>query len=332
MDPITQGVLGATWSLNGVSSKRKDEIKKALWLGWLSGMAPDLDIFIKSQTDPLLFLEYHRHFTHSLVFIPFGALICTLILNSFFKLSWTRAYLYCFLGFASHALLDSCTSYGTQLFWPFSNFRVAWDIVSIVDLAYTIPLLYLVFRTAKKKSLRWSRYALIFSFAYMFLGAFQHHRAIEILKAKAVERNHIALRIHAKPSFGNMILYRGIYETEDKFYTDAVRVPLLGRALLFEGGSLPKFQLSDHPEITQDSVLAKDIKRFAWFSNDFLVWHPTQKGVLADFRYSMLPDSAKHFLWGIRVDTSKPNEHTPYITMRDVDASSWKHFWTLLWN
>jgi hypothetical protein len=36
-------------------------------------MAPDLDVLISSRTDPLLFLEYHRQFTHSLVFIPFGA-------------------------------------------------------------------------------------------------------------------------------------------------------------------------------------------------------------------------------------------------------------------
>jgi len=35
-------------------------------LGFLSGMAPDLDILIRSSTDPLLSLEYHRQFTHFL--------------------------------------------------------------------------------------------------------------------------------------------------------------------------------------------------------------------------------------------------------------------------
>ena len=42
-------------------------------IGFLSGLAPDLDIFIRSESDPLLFLEFHRQFTHSLIFIPFVA-------------------------------------------------------------------------------------------------------------------------------------------------------------------------------------------------------------------------------------------------------------------
>ena len=43
------------------------------------------------------------------------------------------------MGYATHGLLDSCTSYGTQLFWPFSDVRVAWDTMSIVDPLFTVP-------------------------------------------------------------------------------------------------------------------------------------------------------------------------------------------------
>ncbi|GAL32009.1 integral membrane protein [Vibrio maritimus] len=38
-------------------------------LGLLSGLAPDIDVLIRSSHDPLLFLEFHRQFTHSLLFI-----------------------------------------------------------------------------------------------------------------------------------------------------------------------------------------------------------------------------------------------------------------------
>ena len=73
MDPLTQGAMGAALP-QALSNK------KTLWLigllGFLSGMAPDLDVLIRSKADPLLFLEYHRQFTHSLVFIPFGGLVC----------------------------------------------------------------------------------------------------------------------------------------------------------------------------------------------------------------------------------------------------------------
>ena len=42
-------------------------------------MAPDLDVLFQSPTDPILFLEFHRQFTHSLVFIPIGALLVFLV-------------------------------------------------------------------------------------------------------------------------------------------------------------------------------------------------------------------------------------------------------------
>ena len=76
MDPISQGALGAALP-QGVS--RKETIKTTTWLGVLSGMAPDIDVVIRSSSNPILFLEYHRQFTHALAFIPFGALICAAI-------------------------------------------------------------------------------------------------------------------------------------------------------------------------------------------------------------------------------------------------------------
>ena len=73
MDPLTQGVLAA--ALPQSLAKKKSLIVIG-FLGFLSGLAPDLDILIKSESDPLLFLEFHRQFTHSLIFIPFGGFIC----------------------------------------------------------------------------------------------------------------------------------------------------------------------------------------------------------------------------------------------------------------
>ena len=77
MDPISQAGLGASLSQSFARDKSKQAY--ALLIGALSGMAPDLDMFISSAKDPLLFLEYHRQFTHSLIFIPCGALLCTMV-------------------------------------------------------------------------------------------------------------------------------------------------------------------------------------------------------------------------------------------------------------
>jgi inner membrane protein len=105
VDPITQGVLGATASK--AVAKPQEAIVASL-LGFFAGMAADLDVLIRSSTDPLLALEYHRQFTHSLVFIPIGALICAVCFFYLFsrtKLSFTRSYLFCLAGYATHALL-----------------------------------------------------------------------------------------------------------------------------------------------------------------------------------------------------------------------------------
>ncbi|WP_425609828.1 metal-dependent hydrolase [Vibrio splendidus] len=125
MDPLTQGVLGASLSQ---SASNKQHLVVAGVLGLLSGLAPDLDSLIKSQSDPLLALEFHRQFTHSLFFIPIGSLICALALHHLIAkrrgLSFKQSWLFCALGYGTHALLDACTTYGTQLLWPFTNARI----------------------------------------------------------------------------------------------------------------------------------------------------------------------------------------------------------------
>ena len=80
MDPVTQGTLGAILP-QALANKRT-----AVWAtlcGLMGGLAPDLDVLIRSEHDPLLFLEYHRQFTHSLIFIPVGGSLVGLLLYLF---------------------------------------------------------------------------------------------------------------------------------------------------------------------------------------------------------------------------------------------------------
>ena len=142
MDPFSQGVLGAAFSQSKAS---KLDFRWATLVGILSGMAPDLDVLIRSDLNPMVSWQYHRHFTHSLVFVPVGAFLCALFFKAILRRkSFKRIYLYSFFGVLSHALLDCCTSYGTQWFWPFSNMRVAWNNVSIIDPLWTLPLFFFV--------------------------------------------------------------------------------------------------------------------------------------------------------------------------------------------
>lgn len=317
MDPLSQGVLGA--SLPQAVAKSK-ELRWAAGLGFLAGLLPDIDVLIQSSEDSLLFLEYHRQFTHSLIFIPIGGLIVAGALYAVYKgkLSFKKAYLYSTLGYATHGVLDTCTTYGTQLFWPFSNMRLAWNFISIIDPLLTFPLLFFVIASVLRRSWTPARWGLLWFFLYMGLGALQHRRAVNVAHELAAERGHATLRVDAKPSFGNIVLWKLVYETEDRFYVDAVRV--LFEPKLFPGESIQKFDLKrDFPTLDPDSRQARDIERFRWFSNNYIAVDPVRPNVIGDVRYSMIPNQINP-LWGIVVDPTKPDTHVRFENFRDLKS------------
>ena len=177
MDPISQGAVGAAFAQ---STAKKNNIIRIGFIGFLAGLAPDLDVLIQSSEDPILFLEYHRQFSHSLFFIPFGSLLVTLLIFPFFRssMSLKTVYIACFFGYATHGLLDACTSYGTQLFWPFSDQRVTWNNISIVDPLFTIPIVILLGVAVKTRKKMFSFIAIGWITFYLSLGFIQYERTL----------------------------------------------------------------------------------------------------------------------------------------------------------
>ena len=326
MDPISQGAFGTIFAQT-ISNKKKLIVGSIL--GCLAGLAPDLDVLIRSNSDPLLKLEFHRQFTHSLVFIPIGALIVTLLTQFFFKkyLSWKEAYLFCLFGYATHGLLDACTSYGTQLLWPFSNERVSWNNISVVDPFLTIPILIFIIIAIIKKNKSISFLGIIYIFLFLGIGVLQKDRAEEAGKFIANIRGHEGSKLTVKPSLGNLLLWKVIYENKGYYYVDAVR--LLSETEHCQGTSIKKLNtLVDFDQLSKDSQQYKDIKRFSWFSQDYL-GVGKDKNIITDVRYSAIPNEIDG-LWGIKIDISKnDNEHVEWIVNRSNFKAKWKKFFGL---
>ena len=315
MDPVTQGVLGASV---GQAASRKGDLRAATILALLAGMAPDLDVLIRSDADPLLFLEYHRHFPHSLAFIPFGALLCAAAFHWFVRERFTflRTWLFCFFGYATHGLLDAFTTYGTQLLWPLSSMRVAWDTISVVDPLFTVPALVLILAGWWRASPRCAWIALAWMGVYMTFGGIQNVRAQAAGAALAAERGHAPVTISAKPGFANVLLWKVVYEVDGVFHVDAVRVGLDVR--VYEGETAKRLAVArDLPWLDPDSQQARDIERFRWFSNDHLAVLADAPWEVADIRYSLLPNEVAP-LWGIRLDPgAAADAHVAYYAARD---------------
>ena len=327
MDPLSQGTVGAALAQ---SSAAKKNIFKISVIGFLAGLAPDLDVLIQSSTDPILSLEYHRQFSHSLLFIPFGALIVALLIFPFVKKSidLKTVYIASFLGYATHGLLDACTSYGTLLFWPFSNERVTWNNISIVDPLFTIPALTLVVTAIKTKKRIYSFFSIVWIVFYLSLGFIQYERALSKAHDLAESRGHNPERLTLKPSFGNLILWKSIYQYEQTFYVDAIRTVQSSTVCL--GESIDIFDYQQHLSgLNKENQQAKDIERFRWFSQDYLGFDE-EKNLVTDVRYSMLPNKIEP-MWGLVIDEQREtNEHAIWWTGRELDQSQWDLFIKML--
>ena len=318
MDPLSQGTVGAVFAQ---STSNKSNIFKVGLIGFLAGLAPDLDVLIQSSTDPILFLEFHRQFTHSLIFIPFGSLIVSLLVFPLVKssMSFKNVYIASLLGYATHGLLDACTSYGTLLFWPFSNERITWNNISIIDPLFTIPVLLLAATAIKTKKKVFSFFAIGWIAFYLSLGFVQYERALSTANELANSRGHNAERLTLKPSFGNLILWKSIYQHNDTFYVDAIRTVQLSTWCV--GESIRAFDYEQHlPDLDEDSQQKKDIERFRWFSQDYL-GYDEEKNIVTDVRYSMIPNQIDP-MWGLVIDDQLDiNEHAIWWTSRSLDES-----------
>ena len=318
MDPLSQGTVGAAFAQ---STANKDNLLKIGVIGFLAGLAPDLDVVIQSSTAPILFLEYHRQFTHSLFFIPFGSLIVALLIFPLVKrsMNFKTVYLASLLGYATHGLLDACTSYGTLLFWPFSNERITWNNISIIDPLFTIPVLILIGIAIKTRKRIFSFFAIGWIIFYLSLGFIQYDRALSAAIKLAESRGHVAERITLKPSFGNLILWKSIYQYEKTFYVDAIRTAQSTTWCL--GENIRMFDYQHHlPSLDKESQQGKDIERFRWFSQNYL-GYDKEKNLVTDIRYSMIPNQITP-MWGLVIDDQRgTNEHAIWWTNRDLGQS-----------
>lgn len=333
MDPITQGAFGAVFAQTQGNAK---DLAKAAVIGGLAGMTPDLDVLIRSTDDSLLTLQYHRHFTHSLLFIPFGGLICSLffhpLLGRRFGVTFLQTLIWCIIGFATHGLLDGCTSYGTQLLWPLTDKRFAWDIISIIDPLVTLPLLALIILAARKKARRYAVIAIVWIGLYFGFSSYQHQRALDEGQKLAVSRGLDFENIEAKPSFGNILIWKITTTTKDAYYIDAIKIGW-NKSIIWQGESVQKLSIErDLPWLDISSQQRKDIERFRWFSNGYIALDKENPNRIVDVRYSLLPQKIQP-LWGIELSpTATSDQYAKYYNERGDSASALKQLWKMIWN
>ena len=163
----------------------------------------------------------------------------------------------------------------------------------------------------------------------MELGLWQRNEAVDMGQALAASRGHQPLRLEAKPSFANILVWKVVYETDDRYYVDAVRAGLAPR--VFRGDSVEKLNIArDLPWLDRASQQARDIERFRWFSNGYIARDPLFPNRVIDIRYSMIPNELAP-LWSIELrPEARTDEHAAYLVHRDAGDNRPALLWRML--
>ncbi|UKM64166.1 metal-dependent hydrolase [Flavobacteriaceae bacterium GSB9] len=272
MDSLTQIVLGAAC---GEAVLGKKIGNKALLFGAIGGTIPDLDVYVGNllygnEIDAMLF---HRGFMHSILFSVLGAFVLGWGVFKLYNIGkrfgtttirdWISLF---FWSLFTHTILDSFTPYGTQIFAPFSNYRVALNNIAVADPIYTVPflvcLIVLMFfkRTSPKRTL-WLKLGLGISSAYLFF-TLGNKLYVDSIFRKSIKLEGITIeRFSTQPAIFNNILWYAIAETKDTYV-------VADYSLLDRNNHFSNFR-----EVPKQRDLSpveyKEVKNLAWFSNRY---------------------------------------------------------------
>lgn len=141
MDSLTQAVFGA--AMGELVLGRKLGWRGAL-CGAILGTLPDLDVLALPFMEPAAGIYWHRGISHSILVTLLLSFLLAFPLARYFrvrKVSAGEAGWMVILAWGTHSMVDCFTTYGTQIFEPFSHERVAMNVQFIVDPLFTLPLL-----------------------------------------------------------------------------------------------------------------------------------------------------------------------------------------------
>jgi inner membrane protein len=204
VDTLTHALSGALLARATAPAPAAAKIPTAARIaaGFVAAAFPDID-FVLSYVSPVGYLTGHRGVTHSLFLLPVWAFALAWLASKIDRrgrASWRDYFGVCALGIAAHIAGDLITSFGTMIYAPFSDARIAWNTTFIIDLWFSGIIL-----AGLAASLVWrrSRAPALVSLAalagYVGLQALLHSRAVGFGAEYAQRAGFAAPRVEAIP-------------------------------------------------------------------------------------------------------------------------------------
>ena len=212
MDTPTHGLIGRL-----VAKTIWPEEQGLVNLVTVCSILPDADTLISG--DGLDYLQTHRGFSHAFLGIAIGALLVAGVAKrfGFRNVSYGRLYVVSLFGMVSHIVFDLVTTYGTPILTPFSNYRVAFDLLFIIDPYLDLILiggLIAGWRVGKRGD-RWG--GMLFS-GYMVLAILVTGLGHVQVRRWAVREGVAVARASVMPSPFSPLHRRGMVASGDRIY------------------------------------------------------------------------------------------------------------------
>lgn len=293
MDSLTQIVLGAACGEAVLGRKIGN---KAVLFGAIGGTIPDLDVFFGKlfYTNAIDAMLFHRGFMHSILFSIVAAFLIGWLVfklyntgnrwNTTTQKDWILLF---FWSLFTHPVLDCFTPYGTQLFAPFSSYRVAFNTIAVADPLYTLPFLIsiIVLMCYKRQSYKrkfWLKIGVGLSSFYMLLTCCNKLYINRVFEKSLIEKGMNYNRFSVQPTLLNNVLWYGILETDSSYQ--------VGYYSLFDGtkrfsqwqtfSKVRDLDIKDYP----------DLACLSWFSNGYynVVGEASGAYLYTDLRYPLV--------------------------------------------
>lgn len=285
MDSITQAVLGAT--VQGAILGRWQG-RKALIYGAILGTLPDMDVLIDFG-DAVADMTYHRGFSHSLFVLGLLSIALTCLIRRYRPhpgYSDVRLFLCILLIFFTHVLLDSFTTYGTQLLWPIPSTPIAWSSIFIIDPLYTLMLLLAVLTGLiagmKRFGIRAQYILLALSSLYLGSTLVSKQMADNRLESALTDAGIDAQITFSAPTPFNTLLWRVVAIDGDDYYeglvswldADLPRLERLPRNASAAADALRQSEQHDRLRWFTEGILRYDLIEDQWVVTDLRLGLP----------------------------------------------------------
>jgi len=256
VDPLTHVLSGLT-----VSFCLPEQTKRQHIFCMIAASLPDIDNFA-ALFGREFYLMHHRGFCHSLI----GGVILSIILTGILRFSSKeeKSFRYFVLFYSLiclHLFLDLITSYGTQLFSPFTNYRCAIPCVFIIDLILTgvlfVGVAFCLITPKKRKMIAVSCFCFIF--VYPLFGKIVQR--IQLERVKTVLKQE-ARSIHVLPSLFSPLYWKVIVDQTSHY--ELRHLSLLSQIETYPSYTFEK--VSFH-KLLQKSPNHSILKLYSWFAD-----------------------------------------------------------------